>query len=113
MENNSKNPLPTETPLDFVFKQDAKFVFTLQEVARLSQALAPFELAASILNNAKNNAVQNGQAVPTFEDDYQKNEDGSFKTNQFGQPILVDDFWEKREKKEKKTILVDSLGNTN
>lgn len=102
-------------PLDMVFRPNATFKLSYREMLILSEIIAPFEWMSSILKKAKDEAANTGMAVMTYEEDYQKNPDGSLKTDVNGRPMLLPDFWEKHQEKveEKKTILVDSLGNTN
>ena len=94
-EETKKKPVFTQ------FKPDTTFTISVREMAMLEQALEPFKWMSALLENSKNIAANNGYVVEVYEEDIEKNEDGSLKKDQNGFYVLQEDFWDKHKTKEK------------
>jgi hypothetical protein len=92
-----KEEVEVKQPVDQIFKPDTVFTLSLQELSMIERQLAPFAWVLSIIRDVKAASASQGATVNTFEEDYQKNEDGSFLLNEYGRPILKEGFWDKHK----------------
>ena len=89
--------------LDHIFRPDAKIELDLNQYSVIMAALKPFEMAVSILNDARQTTAQKpGILIPVRESDVEKNEKGQIIIEN-NNVVIKKEFWERLRK--------ESLGN--
>ena len=84
--------------LDHIFRPDAKIELDLNQYSVIMAALKPFEMAVSILNDARQTTAQKpGILIPIRESDVEKNEKGEILI-QNNNVVIKKEFWEKLRK---------------
>lgn len=105
MENTTKDvemPKDTEAPLGWQFKDSATITMHWKEYSVIMAALAPFEMPLAIMNNLKNQAIQDGKLLPIFEKDIESK-------NEFGQIVKLKEGFGKESTSN--SLVLDSSGN--
>tara|TARA_R110000868_G_scaffold179968_4_gene420469 strand:- start:3046 stop:3390 length:345 start_codon:yes stop_codon:yes gene_type:complete len=114
MPETTETQKPQDTPEIKGWAKDDKYTykFTQVEFEHLAQAFAPFQYANAILNMKASVAREDGGIRPIFESDMKY-----VVTNPDGSQSISKEFWEqfrpKQEEPNKKTLFVNSMGDTN